>query len=44
MEINLENKQDLGAISSHSDGHVFSPHQAPHRMLKMIHGLHIEIH
>ena len=28
--------------SSHSEGHVFSPHPAPHRKLKMLHGLHIK--
>ena len=30
--------------SSHSEGHVFSSRPAPHRKLKMLHGLHIEIH
>ena len=30
--------------SSHSEGHVFSPHSEPHRKLKMLHGLHINIY
>ena len=29
--------------SSHSEGHVFSPHRAPHKKLKMLRGLHIKI-